>query len=79
LRLHSVGEYFVESQPAFRRVSARASKRQHSIPQVIGDLLQAEIAEKQARSIQYQVAIAWLPLAKELSHFDFSDTPVKRV
>ncbi len=31
-----------------------------------GDLLTAEISEKQARSIKYQMTIAKLPLAKEL-------------
>jgi DNA replication protein DnaC len=61
---------------AFDEILANGLKRQHSIPQIIGDLLQAEIAEKQARSIKYQVAIARLPLAKELSNFDFSETPI---
>jgi DNA replication protein DnaC len=61
---------------AFDEILANELKRQHSIPQIMGDLLQAEIAEKQARSIKYQVAIARLPLAKELSDFDFSDTPI---
>ena len=46
------------------------------MPQIIGDLLQAEITEKQARSIKYQIAIARLPLAKELATFDFTGTPV---
>ena len=61
---------------AFDEILANGLKRQHSLPQIIGDLLQAEIDEKQARSIKYQVAIARLPLAKELSDFDFSDTPI---
>ena len=61
---------------AFDEVLAAGLKRQHSVPQIIGDLLQAEIAEKQARSIKYQIAIARLPLAKELATFDFAGTPV---
>jgi IstB-like ATP binding protein len=48
---------------AFDEILANGLKRQHSIPQILGGLLQAEIAEKQARSIKYQVAIARLPLA----------------
>ena len=40
------------------------------------DLLSAEIAEKQARSIKYQLTVAKLPLAKEIEDFDFTDTPV---
>jgi DNA replication protein DnaC len=39
-------------------------------------LLSAEIAEKQARSIKYQITIAKLPLAKEIEEFDFTGTPV---
>lgn len=39
---------------------------------IVGDLLQAEVAEKQARSIEYQMTIARLPLAKELTDFDFA-------
>ena len=45
---------------SFDEILANGLKRQHSIQQIIGDLLQAEIAEKQARSIKYQVAIARL-------------------
>ena len=41
-----------------------------------GDLLNAEISEKQARSIKYQMTIAKLPLAKEIDEFDFTDTTV---
>jgi DNA replication protein DnaC len=61
---------------AFDEVLATGLKRQHSLQQIIGDLLQAEIAEKQARSIRYQVTIARLPLAKELADFAFAATPV---
>ena len=64
---------------AFDEILANGLKRQHSIPHAIGDLLQAEISEKQARSIKYQVAIVRLPLAKELSDFDFSDTPINEL
>jgi hypothetical protein len=35
-------------------------------PRIVGDLLSAEVAEKQARSIKYQLTIAKLPLAKSL-------------
>jgi DNA replication protein DnaC len=56
---------------AYDEVIATAVKRQHDPQQVIGDLLNAEISEKQARSIKYQMTIAKLPLAKELDEFDF--------
>ena len=40
------------------------------------DLLKAEIAEKQARSIKYQLTIAKLPLAKDVDDFTFDGTPI---
>lgn len=52
-------------------VLATAVKRQHEPRQVVGDLLKAEIDEKQARSIKYQMTIARMPLAKDLEDFDF--------
>jgi DNA replication protein DnaC len=61
---------------AFDEVLATGLKRQHPVPQIVGEQLKAEIAEKQARSIKYQIAIARLPLAKELSDFDFASTPI---
>ena len=44
--------------------------------QIIGALLKAEIADKKARSIKYQMASAKLPTAKELADFDFAASPV---
>jgi len=54
-------------------------KRRHEPPRIVGDLLSAEIAEKQARSIKYQLTIAKLPLAKDIEDFDFTGTPVNEV
>ena len=61
---------------AFDEVLANGIKRQHPVQQIIGDLLRAEIAEKQARSIKYQITVSKLPWAKELADFDFNNTPV---
>jgi DNA replication protein DnaC len=61
---------------AYDEVVTNGIKRQHSVARIIGDLLKAEIAEKQARSVRYQIAAAHLPLAKELAQFDFIGTPV---
>jgi len=51
---------------AFDEIMATAVKRQHEPQRIVGDLLNAEINEKQARSIKYQLTIAKLPLAKNL-------------
>ncbi len=61
---------------AYDEVMASGINRQQEPPRIIGDLLSAEIAEKQARSIKYQLTVAKLPLAKDLDDFDFADTPV---
>lgn len=61
---------------AYDEVMATAIKRQCEPPRIVGDLLQAEIAEKQARSIKYQLTIAKLPLAKDIDDFRFDGTPI---
>ncbi len=73
---------------AYDEIIATAVKRQHE-PQrraaelaqaaytcLRGDLITAEITEKQARSIRYQLTIAKLPLAKDIADFVFEDTPI---
>ena len=61
---------------AFDEIMATAVKRQHEPQRIVGDLLNAEISEKQARSIKYQLTIAKLPLAKDLDDFEFDGTPI---
>ncbi|WP_304610430.1 IS21-like element helper ATPase IstB [Polymorphobacter sp. PAMC 29334] len=61
---------------AYDEVIADAIKRQYPVQRVVGDLLQAEIADKHARSIKYQMTIAKLPLAKEVADFEFVGTPI---
>jgi DNA replication protein DnaC len=61
---------------AFDEIIATAVKRQHEPQRIVGDLLTAEITEKQARSIRYQITIAKLPLAKDLDEFRFDNTPI---
>src|ERR1700732_4744938 len=60
----------------YDEVMASGIRRSQDPPRIIGSLLTAEIAEKQARSIKYQLAIAKLPLAKDLDEFDFAGTPI---
>ena len=61
---------------AYDEVLSVGLKRQHTHERIIGSLLEAEIAEKRARSIRYQLGIAKLPLAKEITDFAFEDTPI---
>ncbi len=63
---------------AFDEIMTTAVKRQHEPQRIVGDLLNAEINEKQARSIKYQLTIAKLPLAKDLDDFQFVGTPINQ-
>jgi len=61
---------------AYDEVMTTGIKRRHEPPRIVGELLSAEIAEKQARSIKYQLTIAKLPLAKDIDDFNFAGTPI---
>jgi DNA replication protein DnaC len=61
---------------AYDEVMTTSIKRQHEPPKIVGDLLKAEIDEKTARSIKYQLTIAKLPLAKDANDFAFEGTPI---
>ena len=61
---------------AFDEIISSAVKRQHEPQRIVGDLLAAEITEKQARSIRYQITIAKLPLARDIDDFSFDGTPI---
>ena len=63
---------------AFDEIMATAVKRQHEPQRIVGDLLNAGINEKQARSIKYQLTIAKLPLAKDINGFQFEGTPINQ-
>ena len=63
---------------AYDEIIGTAVKRQHEPTRIVGDLLTAEISEKQARSIRYQITIAKLPLAKDVDDFSFDGTPINQ-
>jgi DNA replication protein DnaC len=61
---------------AFDEIITTAVKRQHEPQHIVGDLLKAEITEKQARSIKYQITIAKLPVAKDIDDFVFDGASI---
>ena len=61
---------------AYDELMAVAVRRQHEPRQIVGDLLAAEINEKKARSVKYQITTAKLPYAREIEEFTFDDTPI---
>lgn len=78
---HQVLELMVElklsgMRDAYDEVIADALRRQHPAQHVVGDLLKAEVADKHARSIKYQMAASKLPLAREIDGFEFAGTPI---
>ena len=64
---------------AYDEIVTNAVKRQREPQRIIGDLLAAEISEKQARSMKYQLTIAKLPFAKEIDEFVFTNTPINDI
>jgi hypothetical protein len=63
-------------RPAYDEVVAGALQRQHPVQQVIGELLQAQLADNRARSTAYRLGKARFPLTKTLAEFDFTASPV---
>lgn len=59
-------------------ILGRGRKRERPLEAILAELLTAEVADKRMRSIRYQLGVAKLPLAKELSDFVFDETPVNR-
>ena len=61
---------------AYDEIVSVGIKRQHGVERIMAALLKAEIAAKQARSINDQMTIAKLPLVKELADLSFEGTPI---
>ncbi len=61
---------------AYDDIISAAVKRSQGTERIIAALLQAEIAAKHARSINYQMGLAKFPLAKELADLSFVGTPI---
>jgi len=61
---------------AYDEIVTTGVKRSQGLERVIGQLLQAEIAAKHARSINYQMGLAKFPLAKELADLSFEGSPI---
>ena len=69
LKLHGMVATFDETV-------TQGVKRQLSIHDILGQLCQAEEAERKVRSIRYQMRVARFPVAKDLDNFQFADSPV---
>ena len=51
-------------------------RRERTVMEMLGDLLHAEAAHREAASIRYRMTAAKLPAIKDLGSFVFGDTPI---
>ena len=69
LKLHgmaqAIAELAAQQGPAFKQAKP-----------VLDDLLKAEVAEREVRSINYQMKVARFPAYRDLSGFTFEDSAV---
>lgn len=61
---------------SFEETVSQTIRQQQSLVELLGQLCQAEAAERKVRSIRYQLGIARFPVAKDLDNFDFSESSV---
>ena len=61
---------------SYDEVLADGARRMHPPQCIMAALLKVEVADKKARSIQYRMTTAKLPMAKDISDFYFSAGPV---
>jgi DNA replication protein DnaC len=63
----------------FDEILAAGIKSRATPDKIICDLLEAELAERQVRSIRYRMSLAKFPVDKDLDRFDFMVSPVNEM
>lgn len=64
---------------AVDELASQASPTFQIAEELIKDLIKSEVAEREVRSIQYQIRLAKLPVYRDLASFDFSQSSVNEV
>jgi DNA replication protein DnaC len=64
---------------SFDEILAAGIKTRATPDKILCDLLEAEVAERQARSIRYRMGLAKFPVDKDLDRFDFTVSPVNEM
>ena len=72
LKLHGMAS-------AFDEAVIQGVRRQLTVQEILARLCQAEVAERTARSIRYQMGIARFPVVKDLDSFRFAGSPVNEM
>jgi DNA replication protein DnaC len=63
----------------FDEILAAGIKTRATPDKILCDLLEAEVAERQVRSIRYRMGLAKFPVDKDLDRFDFTVSPVNEM
>ena len=63
---------------AFDDAVTNGIRRDRTVMEMLGDLLRAEVAHREAASIRYRMTAARLPAIKDLDGFVFDDTPINK-
>jgi DNA replication protein DnaC len=63
----------------FDEILASGIKSRATPDKILCDLLEAELAERQVRSIRYRMSLAKFPVDKDLDRFEFSASPVNEM
>lgn len=63
----------------FDEILASGIKIRATPDKILCDLLEAELAERQVRSIRYRMGLAKFPVDKDLDRFDFTASPVNEM
>jgi len=63
----------------FDEILAAGIKSRATPDKILCDLLEAELAERQVRSIRYRMSLAKFPVDKDLDRFDFAASPVNEM
>jgi DNA replication protein DnaC len=63
----------------FDEILASGIKSRATPDKILCDLMEAELAERQVRSIRYRMSLAKFPVDKDLDRFDFTVSPVNEM
>jgi len=75
--LGTLGLYGMKA--TFDEILAAGIKSRATPDKILCDLLEAELAERQVRSIRYRMSLAKFPADKDLDRFDFTVSPVNEM
>jgi DNA replication protein DnaC len=61
---------------AVDELAAQGAPAYQNVQTILGDLLKAEVAEREVRSVAYQMKVARFPVYRDLAGFDFTQSTI---